>query len=165
MGRALRGAVLWSVLLLAGCGFQLRGSGTALPESLSPIHIGGIDQFAAPELEDRIEASGGKVVPEPAGAKTRISLTVDQFLRRVLAVDRDGNAIDFLLEYRVDFVLLDGQGQPLGPARSIRLERALSNRDDNALGTEVEEELIRREMLRDATAQLVRELGVFADSR
>ncbi|NOQ89189.1 MAG: hypothetical protein GQ550_09715, partial [Gammaproteobacteria bacterium] len=110
--------VLASALVLTACGFQLRGS-LDISQELSPVLI---EQNSAFELAREIKvllaankikfieseeqgdaAKASAVKANAVKANARLSLLSESKSRRVLSVDGNGRAREYLLGYTVNF--------------------------------------------------------------
>jgi len=148
------------VLLLGGvtgCGFQLRGP-IAVPAGVEPIHLqaAGLIRQA---LEGRLDAGSVQLtaVPQEAGLILRV---LDQSRSsRVVAVDREGKALAFALEYWVRFDAVKPTGEQVVAPRSLRLERTFDDNPDVAvLGKQLESEIIYQDLAGDAADQILMSL-------
>lgn len=141
-------------LMIAGCGYRLRGV-VDIPPGLEPVYIqtGGLVGQA---VDDRLQGSGVPVtgVAKEAGLILRI---LDQSRgSRVVAVDRGGKALAFALELRVRFDAVDASGEPLIPPQSLTLERTFDDNPDVAvLGKQLESDIIYQDLAGDAADQVL----------
>lgn len=166
LSTARGGSRLLAALLVfsaAGCGFELRGTGSAaLPVELAAMRVIGPGGSAYPplqvEVRNALRAQAGVRLVEEAGVPT-LTLLEESAESLVLATDSSGRVSDYLLNYRVSFVLTDGAGKELLPRQSIKLQREYSFDRLNVLAKEKEDEFLRREMRRDAVQQLLRRLA------
>lgn len=146
-------ATLW-LSLLAGCGFHLRGA-VEIPPEYTPIYIqsGGLIGDA---IEARLKGSGLKVASGPAGAGLVLHILSQSRGSRVVAVDRNGKALAYMLTYRVAFDATAGDGRTLVGKQSISLDRTYDDNPDAAvLGTQLESDIIYQDLLDDAADQLL----------
>ena len=135
--------ILLGVLLLGGCGFQLRGD-HALPERISPVWVTGMSRFSElhRRLVQRLEANGISTVAEGAEARTVLELRDydgDQF---VTALD-DGKAAEYELSRRISFSLRDAATREVVvPWRRLEYRRLYSLAPDTGFGKAMEREEI-----------------------
>jgi LPS-assembly lipoprotein len=148
-------------LLLSACGFHLRGA-VALPEAMARTELRGVDPYGelATEIGAVLADAGAQVVASGEGASAILHISGERFARRVASVDSSGKASQYELRYVLSGVLREPDGGPLAPARDATVVRLLNADSDNALGTSTEEEMLRREMQRDAVRQLIRQLRI-----
>jgi LPS-assembly lipoprotein len=162
MGTSTRSRlVLLCSLLLAGCGFHLRGT-MDLPPSLGSIYIQGgnpYGEFVA-ELRRTLRASHTHVVDSPAGARATLTIQREDVHRQVLSVGSTGKAREYGLALTVEFQVTDPKGQVLVPSQTVSVSRDLSFDSTQVLGKGEEEVLLRQEMIRDAAQQVLWRLRV-----
>lgn len=144
-------------VLLAGCGFQLRGSASY---AFSTIHVG-----APPALPFTIElkralAGGGnaKVLDAPTGAQVILDISTIADDKAVLSLSPGGRAREFVLTKRVAFTLRDPEGNVWLPLDEITVRRTYTYDDTERLAREIQEQRLLVEMQTDAVSQLVRRL-------
>ncbi len=153
MGRAV---FLLFVLLLAGCGFQLRGA-VALPFQSVYIEGGGADFKRSMELAIRT-GSSTKVVDAPSQAEATLRILSAAPEKRILALGGSGRVREYQLYYRVNFTVTTKTGTLLQP-QLIELRRDMSYDDALALAKEEEEGLLFKNMRDDAVYQVLRRLA------
>lgn len=155
----MRHLFLVSLILLASCGFHLRGS-VALPPALSVMAVEGATTEIAPDLRHALKNAGVRVTDS---ASMVLKVWAEQYAKRVLSVDSAGRALEYDLSYSVHFSLIekgiDGNGErawisdtTVTQARDIRFDATA------VLGFSSEEEQLNKEMRRDAVAQILRQL-------
>lgn len=154
---ALRLAVAVGLaLLLAACGFQLRGS-YGVPDFLTGVSLklpGGTQQLASElrlALERRnIGADGGDV---------QLEITNERLNRQASSVDSRARAAEYILVYTVDFRINSTDGRAIGPLESLILRRSYQYSTENVVGKTTEEETLVHELRADAAQQIVRQLA------
>ena len=145
-------------VLVAGCGFQLRGM-PDLPESVGSIYVKG-SVLVADEIEILLGDQRARMTDVRAEADTVIAVRDERYLRRVLSVDADtGKEREFELVYLLTFEVNRGDGSPVIRAQTVRLRRDYVFDDDAIIGKSREENELRDEMKREAAAQIVRRLA------
>ncbi len=157
---------LATLLILAGCGFQLRGAGgTVLPAELAVMRVTMPGGAAWPpllvEVREALRRAGGVRLSDEPGVP---ALTFyEEFIgTEMLATDSSGRASDYLINYRLSFALFDAGGKEWLARQSIKLQRDYRSDRLNALAGDREAEYLRGEMRRDAVQQLLRRLSVAA---
>lgn len=151
------------LLLLAGCGFQLRGAGaTVFPPELAVMRVtmsgGGAWPPLLVEVREALRTQGGARLSEEPGVPT-LALYEEHAETQVLATDSSGRASDYLINYRISFALLDAAGKEWLPRQHIKLQRDFRSDRLNVLAGDRENEFLRREMRHDAVQQLIRRLS------
>ena len=148
-------------LLLAGCGFQLRGSGQqamipfktvhlAIPEN-SPLSI---------ELSRNILAQGEtEVVSERKAAQATIEILSEARDKSILSLNSQGRVREFNLTYTLRFRVTDKESRELMPESQISLRRNINFNESQVLAREAEETLLYQDMQSDLVQQLLRRIG------
>ena len=146
-----------SCLLLAACGFQLRGTASLPFETLYvPNATGGI----ALDLKRSIQSgSGTRVLDDPQGAQAQLQFTEETRLKEILSLSSAGRVREFRLVYRVGFRVSDGKGGDFLPASMVALTRDVTYDDTVVLAKETEEQLLFREMQADMVQQIMRRIA------
>ncbi len=150
---------LFCALLLAGCGFQLRGT-AQLPFETLHVQSPTGSQFAAQVR--RIVAAGSRTKIVDSAKEAEATLIVINELREksILSLSGAGRVREFQLRYRVSYRMLDNKAVETIPTTEIALTRDFSFNDQDTLSKESEENLLFRDMQNDAVQQLVRRLQV-----
>ena len=152
-------AALLCTLILAGCGFQLRGSATLPFETLyvqAPVG----SQFGT-QLRRLVTAgSNTRIVDTAQGADATLVLVNELREKNILSLSGGGRVREYQLRYRMSYRLLDKNAVEILPVSEITLVRDFSFNDSEALSKEAEEALLFRDMQSDAVQQLLRRLQV-----
>lgn len=153
---------LWLILglslVLAGCGFKLRGA-QQLP--FETIYLGfPPNSPLGAELARNIRAgTSTQIVDDRAKAQAVLDVLGEARERDVLSVSAQGRAREFQLRYRVQFRLQDGKGRELIAPTQIAVQRDISFNEAQVLAKESEEALLYRDMQTDVVQQLLRRLA------
>ena len=144
-------------LLLAGCGFQLRGVAEVPFETLYlPNATSGI----ALDLKRNIQAGTRvKVVDDAKGAEAVMHFTEETRQKEILSLTGTGRVREFQLRYRVGFRVSDNKGGDYVPQNTIILTRDVTFNDTEILAKEQEEQLLFRDMQNDMVQQIMRRLA------
>jgi LPS-assembly lipoprotein len=144
-------------LLLAGCGFRLRGTASVPFET---IHVPGATAGIALDLKRNIEAgTRARVVDDPKAAQALLQVTEEARSREILSLTSAGRVREFQLRYRVGFRVHDGKGGEFVPVSVIQLTRDMTYSDAEILAKEQEEQLLFRDMRTDMVQQILRRLA------
>ncbi len=148
---------LVTVLLLHGCGFQLRGTANLPYETL---HVAAPNtSTAAHEIRRSVAASSKtRLVDTPKAAQATLQLVSEAREKVILSLSGGGRVREYQLRYRLTYRLLDNANRELRPTLQIQLHRDLSYHDADTLPKESEEALLYRDMQADAVSQLLRQL-------
>jgi LPS-assembly lipoprotein len=144
--------------LLAGCGFQLRGS-TELP--FRTLWVGFSD--ASPlGTEFRRYIRGGtstKLVDDPTTADAKLQVMGESREKEILSLDGTGQVREYTLYYVFVFRVDDGRGRDYIPPTRITLKRDITVDNNTILAKQAEEDLLYRDMQSDLVQQLLRRLA------
>ena len=146
-------------LLLAACGFQLRGS-ASLPFETLHVQAPPSSQFATQFRRLITSGTGTRIVDNAKGAAATLVLVSEVREKNILSLSGGGRVREFQLRYRMSYRLLNGSAVEIIPVTEILLTRDLSYSDTETLSKEAEEALLYRDMQNDAAQQLVRRLQV-----
>lgn len=146
--------------VVAGCGFQLRGSSSNLP--YKTLYI------ALPETADvriwlqrYIGATGQtKIVDNAKDAEAVFQQLQDSRIKTILSVNAQGRVSEYRLQLNYRFRLVDEKGRELIPPNEINLSRDISYSDSNILAKDLEEGLLWRDMNNDLVNQIIRRLSL-----
>ena len=154
----MRTLLIFASLVLAGCGFHLRGTANVPFETLYlPSATGGI----ALDLKRNIQAgTRAKVVDDIKKADAVMQFTEETRSKEILSLTGTGRVREYQLRYRVSFRVHDGKGGDYVPQTTIQLTRDISFNDSEILAKEAEEGLLYRDMQTDMVQQIMRRLAV-----
>lgn len=148
-------------MLLAGCGFQLRGEEQAsLPfESICIVMQPGSE--LTPALKRYIETrTRTRVVNDPKQAAVILDLPQrDQREKVILALNTQGLVREYTLTYHATVRLRDNQDHEWMPATPLVIKRTMSFNESQAIAKEQEEILLNADMLNDMVQQVMRRLA------
>jgi LPS-assembly lipoprotein len=149
-------AVALLALMIAGCGFQLRGQ-TTLP--FSTLYVPGSTPLAV-ELKRNI-ASGTqtKLLDNPDQAQAQLVIANEQREKVILSLNTAGRVREFQLRYKIAFRVIDAKSREYLPLNEITLTRDISFNDAQVLAKESEEGLLYRDMQSDMVQQVLRRLA------
>ena len=154
----MRALAALACLLLAACGFQLRGTADVPFQSIYvPAVAGGIGL----ELKRNIQAgTRAKVVDDAKQAEAVLEFTREAREKAILSLTAQGRVREFQLRYIVGFRVHDGKGRDFVPATTVTLIRDITFNDSDVLAKETEEGLLYRDMQSDMVQQILRRLAV-----
>lgn len=146
-------------VVLAGCGFHLRGS-AALPAAMQHqvyLQVNGGGEFAR-SLGAALRASKVDVLDTSTKGVATLLVPAAAFSSRMLtsgAVQRVG---EYVVGFNVQFTLIDGDGKTVVPTQSISLshEFAIDQTQFSAIASETE--AIQRSLVREMTDAVMRRL-------
>lgn len=154
-------AALAAVLLLAACGFQLRGAQT-LPFKSIYVAVPDSSEFGA-LLKRAVRTSNSTTLAERReDADAVFSISQEAMEKFVLSVNNAGQAREYELRYRFGFTLTDAKGRSLISPATLLQQRVVTVNPavaQEVLSKQQEEELLRQDMQRDLVQQVMRRLA------
>lgn len=150
---------LLCALVLAGCGFHLRG-GANLPFESLYVQAPPSSQFAVQFKRTVLAGSGTRITDNAKDAAATLVLVTEAREKNILSLSGGGRVREFQLRYRMAYRVLDKNAAETVPVTEILLTRDFSFNDQDTLSKESEEALLFRDMQNDAVHQLVRRLQV-----
>jgi LPS-assembly lipoprotein len=150
---------LTAAVLLASCGFKLRGQQTFAFETIAvtPERGGAV----ASELARYLGGAVRPLVPPAGGQPPQVVVDILQELREktVVGVNASGQVREFQLRIRVKFRMRTPQGRELIEDAEIIQQRDISFNESAVLAKEAEETLLYRDMQSDIVQQLLRRIA------
>lgn len=141
--------VLWCVmlLLLSGCGFQLRGS-TPLSPPLQQVYIKTADPYGqlARNLRDYLQASGANITDTPQQATTVLEILSDDETQQLLSVSGTQQTRQYNLILSVKFAVANAKGTIVVPEQVLTETRAFTTTSDQILGGTNEQSTLYQQM-------------------
>ena len=163
------------LLLMAGCGFQLRNA-LVLPPDLGPVAVTARDPYSplADSLARSLERAGATpAAPNAAETSTKLEILSEKWADLPIAVDTLGRAQEYSLRYAVVFQLRkpnagtsdtatadDGTGtdRMIVPQQAVELSRDYIAPPSDSIGRNSERELLVNEMRKDMNAAILRRI-------
>jgi len=145
------------LVLLAACGFQLRGQ-AQLP--FETLYVPGNTSLAIELRRNVAAASKTRLVDSAEHAQAVFGVTQEVREKVILTVSTAGRVSEFRLRYRVGFRVTDPKGaQVYVPTNEILLTRDMTFNDAQVIAKENEEALLYRDMQTDMVQQILRRLA------
>lgn len=159
MLRSIRTAAVLTVpLLLAACGFQLRGLTAPLqPMPFASLYLDG-SSAAVANVRHNLERDR-QVTLAGKASEAEAVLTVDNegYSKDILTINRSGKINQYQLTYRIA-AHVSKKGQPFGAPITVVVRRQFTY-SDQVLGKDQEEAFLKNDMVQDAAEQLTRRLA------
>lgn len=153
--------ILTACLLLASCGFHLRG-GAAMPEILAGINLnaagGNDDETIVRILRERTSLLDDKAPGKDAPVLVVSGTGVEQ---RVASIDTQGVAREFLLVLNTRYQLRAADGKPLIPEQTLELQRDFTYTSNNVLAAEIQSRDLRESLFHAAAEQILRAVSIY----
>lgn len=152
---------LLAAILVAGCGFQLRGSTSALlPYKTFNIALPEEADLAV-WLRRYIESSGSTTLTgRPEEAEAVFQQLYDNRAKSILSVNAQGQVREYRLQVSYGFRVVDAKGRVLVPPNEITVTRDMTYDASAVLAKEQEETLLWRDINFDVVAQIMRRLSI-----
>lgn len=145
-------------MVLAACGFQLRGA-TTLPFDSMYVQAVPTSQLVTQLKRAIATGSQARITDKPDDAQVVLQIMNELREKQILSLSGGGRVREYQIRYRVSYRLTDSKGATeYIPPTEIVLQRDFSFNDTEALAKESEEALLFRDMQTDAVQQLVRRL-------
>lgn len=151
-------------LLLAGCGFQLRGSYNLPWDTLAIVGVPENNDLYF-QIKRGIEAgSTTKIAADAKEAQASLVILRNDQLKSILSLSATGLVREFQLTRTFIYRVMDAKGKELLPQGQIILQRDMTFDDERIFAKEAEEGMIWREMQQDLVQQLMRRLAASSRS-
>ena len=157
MRLGLRLLLVFLVVSLSACGFQLRGT-ASLP--FETLYIPKSNSGVALDLKRNIQSgTRTRVVDDEKSAQALLDLSGETKFRNILSLSGAGRVRELQLVLRVNLRVHDGKGGEFVPLTTLSITRDLTYNDTDVLAKELEEAAIYREMQSDLVQQILRRLS------
>ena len=163
MRRIMLSGVGLALLLLAGCGFQLRGQ-AQLPPELAVTYVQSQQATGVPpgilnrKLSLLLASNGVTVTRDPTRATATITILNEGSGRRTVAADRFDVKREYWVVYSIAFQVTLANGKILIPAEGLSANRAVLFDENRVLGFEAAQESLVDGMADDLAWQIIRRL-------
>jgi LPS-assembly lipoprotein len=143
-------------ILLAGCGFHLRGD---VSYTFTTLYINSPPNmpFAA-DMKRALSGGGTQLVDTATAAQVILDLPSVVDDKQVLSLSGGGRAREYMLTKRVTFALHDSSGKDWLPGGEVVIRRSFTFNESEVLAREAEEAKLLKEMQADAVQQIMRRL-------
>lgn len=154
----LRSLIVWaSLIVIAGCGFRLRGQ-SSLP--FDTVHIQAArGSVLQPLLAQHLRLHGKRVLPDAREAQVLIRIDQEVRSKEILSLSADGKVREYRLGYRLVLSATDSTGRQILSPTQLQVTRDYSYDDTQILAKAGEEAELMRDMAQDMLHQVVRRLA------
>jgi LPS-assembly lipoprotein len=144
-------------LLLAACGFHLRGQATY---TFNTIYV---NASSSPSMGNAMRSAlddtgSAKVTDDPAKAQVILDIPSVVDDKEVLSLSQSGAVREYQLVKVVSFRVHDADGNDWLPAGQVVVRRAYTFNETEVLARDAQEQRLLREMTQDVVQQLIRRL-------
>jgi LPS-assembly lipoprotein len=144
------------LLLLSGCGFDLRGSG-ADKLQLPPTYLAGNAGPLKQALRHYLAIAQAPIVESEKDAQLVITLLDEDVARRVLSVDARGRVNEYEVDYTARYSVTRA-GQVLIPPETLSQQRSYTFDQSEVLAKDQEQERLVQDMRRDVVRRMMQRL-------
>ena len=143
-------------MLLQSCGFQLRGALDLSPD-ISPVYFQQNDAFElGRDIKSILQTNKIAISDYANTANSRLNIVNESRARRVLSVDSNGRAKEYLLSYKVEFTIKIKQQEAV--TETVSVSRSLLFDPDAVIAVDNEAEVIYKDMKHDAARLILLKL-------
>jgi LPS-assembly lipoprotein len=143
--------VALAVILLASCGFQLRGQ-ARLPFRTIYVEAG---ESVGADLKRALTTNGVQVRDDPTQAEVVLKILGDARKKHILAISGGGRVREYRLESKVTYQVDRPSGENVLKPAEILITRDYSYDDTIILAKEAEEQLLWRDIQNDTVQQIL----------
>ena len=131
--------------LVAGCGYQLRGS-ASLPDVMSVTYVQGLRPYSAlvDDFAYALRTRNVTVTSDSEDASAILKIAGNNAEKLVLSVDTAGNVLEYEIRQTIRFSVIGPDRRELLSEQSITLSRDFLYTSTDVLAKEREEKLVRR---------------------
>ena len=161
--RQIRACVLlvtW--LMLSACGYHLRGS-VDMPEALKNIYLFSASSMLQTEIQVMLKSAKGKIATSPNEAGLVVKVLKEDMRTRILSIGVAGKSSESELNYYLRFQFYDNQENELMEEQTIEIAREYFNDQTAVLAKTNEEQIIRKEIYKQAARMLMARANVAVD--
>ncbi len=145
-------------LLLAACGFQLRGDS---PTGLRTLYVSADStSWVAVDIRRTLASTPTRVTRTPADAEAHLRVLSETREKSIYTITGAGRVFEFELRLLVNYQMsVPGKEEPVIPPSKIELRRIVTYSESAPLAKEAEEQLLYRDMVSDAASQILRRVA------
>ena len=151
--------VIVTLLIIAGCGFHLRGA-VNLPESIKTMYVQGLNlqRGVGLTLKRHLISNGIVVVEDYQKGNAVLDILENKSERRVLSVGSSAKVSEYELYGRITFKVTDGSGDVVAKEQSVEAQKDYQFNQDEVLGASEEESALREELEQRLVRSIMRRL-------
>ncbi len=153
-----RASFVFGVLLLAGCGFQLRGA-TDMPFKALYTNFPETSPLGSEFKRSFRQHGDARIVSKLTEADAWLDIQSEARDKEIVAFSSTGRPREYQLRLRLLYRVLDAKSNELIPTSELVLRRDIITTDSQLVAKQQEEILLYREMQSDMVQQLVRRLA------
>ena len=145
-------------VLLAACGFQLRGEADLPPEmALTSMQIDDPYSTLARRVQTMLEQNGVEFV-DGDDATAVLEIPENEVVTNVLTIGNNARVQEYRITHTVQFRLTDARGHEIMPMQVLRQTREISFDEQKILATSREQEYLKEDLAENLARLLVTRL-------
>ncbi len=143
----------------SACGFRLQGF-EGFPKEMQVTYIDTRDRYSDfyRLMQETLQSAGMEVTTSRSSATAILQIREDRSGQELLTVSRENIPLEFIVFYKLEFVLIIDGRQMIEPQR-LSLRRDYTYDETDVLGKQREESNIREALARDLVRQVSRTLA------
>ncbi len=149
------------LLVLAGCGFQLRGE-ASVPDALKTMYIQGVNtqqDYLGLQLKRSLIRNGIQVLDEYQEGAAIFTVLENRYERHVLSVGGDAKVSEYELEAWVVYRVTDDKGELLGEQQRVEARRDYQFDRTQILAMDEQERVLREDLNKQIVQSILRRLS------
>ena len=152
-------AVAAATLALTACGFHMRGE-VKLPAGMQRVNVQIADSFSPlkRDVEAALARSGAVVESAPGAGIAEIVISQVSMAPVVRSVGANAFVNEFSMVYHVELRIDDANGKTILPTQVIEHSRNYTFDQSQAIGSNAEQDEIKKEMERDMVQAVMRKV-------
>lgn len=153
--------VTLATLLLAGCGFALRGTAT-LPAALQPLYLEGVNDSTPirRELQRVLVDNRVSLADDLKSSSFSLAVGNEQSTERALSVNANARAGEYEIVMSANYQIRKGTAAAQSP-QTVTVTKVYLADPENAIAKTEEANIIRNEMRREMAQLILRRLQAF----
>ena len=150
---------LVACLLLAACGFQLRGDA---PMGLASLYVSSdAASQVAVDIRRTLTGTATRVVKAANEGEAHLRILTETREKQIYTITGSGRVFEYQLKLVVNYQLnMPGQEEPVIPATQIELRRLVTYSETAPVAKEAEEQLLFNHMVSEAASQILRRIAI-----
>lgn len=149
------------LMLMAGCGFQLRGD-ASVPEELQTLYIQGVntqqDSFGL-QLKREMKRNGIVVLEDYKEGAAIFTVLQNRFKRHVLSVGSSAAVREYEVEAWVEYQVSDANGELIAAKQRVEARRDYQFDRTQILAMDEQERVLREELNKQMVQSILRRLS------
>ncbi len=156
--------VLIMAVLIAGCGYHLRGA-FDLPSGLKKVYLQGGSAQLREQFNKTLEGSSGQLVNSAGAANIRVRVFDNDIKQRGVSLSAGGRSNEFELYYRVEYELRDAANKVLVAREPLEIRREYFNDQQDIIAKDNEEGVIRNEIYQQAVRGILNRMRAVQETK